>query len=176
MWNIGIIHSRTSSILILNDDVSLIPEYFDRDIRVALSLLSETKILTFNASWSHFIIDKDCVTDIGWFDEHLIGIGNEDGEYAERYSRITGSYIPTLKIDAFLNITDSTRDLDIVSAGSKYSLFNCVLNNLRNKQPSQHPYINPYPMNEWQNRMIKWLSESDVSILEEAMKTESENS
>jgi predicted glycosyltransferase involved in capsule biosynthesis len=159
----------------LNDDISIIPEYFNTDIRVTFSLLLKTKILTFNASWSHFLIDKECITEIGWFDEHLIGIGNEDGEYAERYSRITGRYIPTFNTQAFLNITDSTRDLDVVSAGSKYSLFNSVLNNLRHNQPSRHPYINPSPLIEWQNKMIKWLTVGDVSALEEAMKTESGN-
>jgi hypothetical protein len=165
MWNTGIIHSRASKVLILNDDVSIIPEHFNPDIHDALSLLSKSNVLTLNASWSHFLIDKQCISDFGWFDEHFIGIGNEDGEYAERYSRITGDYIPTVKVKAFLNVSDSTRDLGVVSNDSKYSLFNSTLNQLRHQQPSLNTYVNPYPLYEWQNKMMPLLSERDVPSL-----------
>jgi len=169
MWNTGIIHSRASKVLILNDDISMIPEHFNSDIDNALSLLSKTNVLTLNASWSHFLIDKKCIRDFGWFDEHFIGIGNEDGEYAERYSQITGDYIPTFMVDTFLNVSDSTRDLGVISNDSKYSLFNSTLNQVRHERSSLNTYKDPYPLYEWQNKMMPWLSVRDVPAIMKAL-------
>jgi hypothetical protein len=174
MWNTGIIHSRESNILILNDDISLLPEHFEFDATRATSLLSESGVLTLNSSWSHFLINRECIKKIGWFDEHFVGIGNEDGEYAERYTNLTGNYIPTLMVHAFANISDSTRDLTVASTESKYSLFNSVLNQLRHDSPPTRPLINPYPMFDWRNRMAELLSVSDPSVVREAIKLELE--
>ena len=174
MWNTGIIHSRGSNVLILNDDISVLPEHFESDTNKAISRLSESGVLTLNSSWSHFVINKECIKEIGWFDEHFIGIGNEDGEYAERYTSLTGGYIPTLVVDAFANISDSTRDHKVASTESKYSLFNSILNQLRHDNPPLRTSINPYPMFDWRNRMTEWLSVHDPSAVREAIKQELE--
>ena len=45
------------------------------------SRVHESEIGLINASWSHFIISKDTVKSIGWFDERFPGVGNEDQDY-----------------------------------------------------------------------------------------------
>lgn len=172
MWNTGILNSDTEIVLILNDDVTVVSDNFVSDVSKAVNSLSETNILTFNSSWSHFLINKTAVKDYGWFDEYLLGIGNEDGEYAERYTRLTGNYIPTLGVSTFINISDSSRDQSVASNESKYSLFNSVLNQLRHEDFSIPFGHNPYPLYEWQRKMRKWLSVNDLSAIKKAIKTE----
>jgi predicted glycosyltransferase involved in capsule biosynthesis len=165
MWNTGIIHSRTSNVLILNDDVSIVSENFNSDLAESLKILPKTGILTFNSSWSHFLINRKTNLRFGWFDERYIGIGNEDGEYAERYTRMTGEYIPTLKADAFVNISDTSRDESVVPTESKYSLFNSVFNEIRNVSPEAISAVELYPLAEWQTSMTALLSETNKEII-----------
>lgn len=81
-WNQIIISSATEKILILNDDTK-ITELF--------RYFFESKVVskgfsTINKSWSHFLISKDIVRKVGWFDERLGGVGHEDADYALRMS------------------------------------------------------------------------------------------
>lgn len=170
MWNSGILNSSSDTVLVLNDDVSLLAEHFNSDMSAALSMLPTTNVLTLNSSWSHFLINRTAVSDYGWFDERLIGIGNEDGEYAERFTRLTGKYIPTLEVDTFINISDSSRDEGVMSTESKYSLFNSILNEVRSVNPDLFSILDPYPVNKWQREMYEFLSVGEVEPIKKAIK------
>jgi predicted glycosyltransferase involved in capsule biosynthesis len=172
MWNTGVIHSRTSNILILNDDVSIVSEYFNSDLTQALKMLPKTGVLTFNSSWSHFLISRETTSNIGWFEERFIGIGNEDGEYAERYTKMTGENIPTINADVFINISDKSRDENVASTESKYSLFNSIYNVVRHENPELRFTTNPYPLNKWRDSMLKLLSEEDEQLVKESIRME----
>lgn len=64
--------------LILNDDVSLNLLF---RIEFEKNLIQNNNFFVINHSWSHFLISKDFIKEIGWFEERLLGTGQEDGDY-----------------------------------------------------------------------------------------------
>jgi hypothetical protein len=78
LWNLLVINSTSDKTLILNDDLKIAPSF-----RYSLELVEIVKndIGIINTSWSHFIISKKIIQKIGWFDERLPGVGNEDQDY-----------------------------------------------------------------------------------------------
>jgi hypothetical protein len=79
-FNRLILMSKCDNILILNDDIKL---YFNfRHNFETPQFLPE--VFTLNGTWSHFVISKDVVKKVGWFDERFLGIGYEDTDYALR--------------------------------------------------------------------------------------------
>jgi len=79
-WNWLVFMAKNDRILILNDDVS-----FNWEFRHNLeSLPSVPDIFTLNGSWSHFVISKDIIREVGWFDERFYGTGDEDYDYKFR--------------------------------------------------------------------------------------------
>jgi len=77
-WNWLVMMSGNDKILILNDDITVRPG-FRYEIRDKLA--SSPDFFTINGSWSHFMISKEIVRKVGWFDERFIGVGDEDGDY-----------------------------------------------------------------------------------------------
>ncbi len=85
-WNQLILNSQANKILILNDDVSM-----DRLFRLTLEpQLNFYDNAVINRSWSHFLISKNTIKKVGWFDERFIGVGYEDGDYALRLALAEG--------------------------------------------------------------------------------------
>jgi hypothetical protein len=82
-WNWLILMSICPIVLVLNDDISL-----DWEFRRNLENLKRVPgIFTLNNSWSHFVIHKDIVRAVGWFDERFLGVGDEDGDYICRLAQ-----------------------------------------------------------------------------------------
>lgn len=73
--------SFAKRMLILNDDLSL-NLLFRRDFEKALA--DNPDLFIINHSWSHFVISKDIVKKVGWFDERFLATGQEDGDYRSR--------------------------------------------------------------------------------------------
>jgi hypothetical protein len=81
LWNLIIRKSSSSHVLILNDDLKIRRKF--RSL-IERSGIQESGIATINNSWSHFIISKEIVSSVGWFDENLSEIGGEDDDYLAR--------------------------------------------------------------------------------------------
>jgi len=79
-WNQTIIFSQTEKVLLLNDDTQ-VSELFRTELE---EHIDSDEIFTVNRSWSHFVISKATVKKVGWFEERLLGIGQEDGDYTYR--------------------------------------------------------------------------------------------
>lgn len=79
MWNEIIKKSTNESILLLNDDLNISP-YFKGEIDSILF----SEFIMLNNSFSHFIINKSLIKNIGWFDENFKEIGGEDDDYLIR--------------------------------------------------------------------------------------------
>ena len=77
MWNIGVINSTSKNILILNDDLLWVNNLI-KDIETQLDLINDVKLI--NHSFSHFIVNKTFMNEIGYFDEKLLGFGWEDSD------------------------------------------------------------------------------------------------
>ena len=71
--------------LILNDDLN-ITLLFRGELERALATNPDFFII--NRSWSHFVISKDIVKKVGWFEERLPGTGQEDGDYRARMENL----------------------------------------------------------------------------------------
>lgn len=86
-WNWLVLMARGEQVLILNDDVD-----FTWEFRHHLEHLRGLPgIFTLNGSFSHFVISKEIIRQVGWFDERFLGIGWEDTDYI---CRLAGQGIP----------------------------------------------------------------------------------
>ncbi len=80
-WNWILLMSSSQNNLFLNDDISVKRE-FRKDFEIHLS--KKRCFFAINNSFSHFVLNKDVVKKIGWFDERFLGVGQEDGDYLLR--------------------------------------------------------------------------------------------
>jgi glycosyltransferase involved in cell wall biosynthesis len=121
LWNTLLIHSRHDWCLMLNDDV----EIESNDVFLSASNLSDNPdIFRVNGSFSHFFVHKVCIHDLGYFDERLLGFGEEDGDIVFRYIEKYNKWIQDLWIGGLKNLVIDVRDENIRGANSKYSAFN----------------------------------------------------
>jgi hypothetical protein len=127
LWNTILIHSTSDFVLILNDDVSIVNPSFVNDIVTALAQ-NQGRSFYINWSWSHFVVCKKEIDELGYFDERLLGIGEEDGDMTWRYLRVHDVRIPNFDIHGFVNYSKDTMSEKPENvqchSGTKYSQFN----------------------------------------------------
>src|SRR4030066_1710751 len=128
LWNSIAIHATHDHILMLNDDIMIDSKNFMNDV-CDLIRRNEGKTFLINRSWSHFLINRDELDTLGYFDERLLGIGEEDGDMTWRYIKQYGEAIPSFKIKGFQNYAEETgrsyKPVNVQThSGTKYSLFN----------------------------------------------------
>ena len=122
LWNTLVVHSKQDWCLLLNDDVELDnDEVFTSTIP---SLGNKPDLRRINGSFSHFLIHKDCLDKIGYFDERLLGFGEEDGDIFYRYIETYNEWIQELWVHGFTNLVVDVRDENIKPGIGKYSQFN----------------------------------------------------
>jgi len=80
-WNWILLMSSAQNNLFLNDDV-LVKQDFRHDFENHLQ--KNHDFFAINNSFSHFLLSKNVVKKVGWFDERFLGIGQEDGDYLIR--------------------------------------------------------------------------------------------
>ncbi len=103
LWNTLVIFSNTQYNVILNDDIAI------NNLR-ALTTISKAinqtnyEFFTINGSFSHFVITKDILHSLNYFDERLIAFGEEDGDMVYRYIAKYNKSIPVLPINNIVNI------------------------------------------------------------------------
>lgn len=128
LWNSILIHATNNHVLLLNDDIMIDRVDFLEDICSAIRR-NDGRSFLINRSWSHFLANRDEIDELGYFDERLLGIGEEDGDMAWRYITLYQREIPNFKIKGFENYAEETgrtyKPVNIQThSGSKYSLFN----------------------------------------------------
>lgn len=92
MWNTIIVNSSNSDIMILNDDVSVNPGFIQEIERLTAQAKTSFRI---NGSFSHFVVSREEVFRVGFFDERLIGLGEEDGDWCFRFERHYQKHLPS---------------------------------------------------------------------------------
>lgn len=125
LWNTGIIAADQEDVLILNDDIEIHSnEIFD----FCGSLMVQSfhyGLIRINSSFSHFIIKKGFINHLGYFDERLIGFGEEDGDIMYRLVKKDVYFMmKDVYINGVQNIISDTRHDDIKPGIGKYSSFN----------------------------------------------------
>jgi glycosyltransferase involved in cell wall biosynthesis len=121
LWNTLIIHSKYDWCLMLNDDIEIESD----DIFIKANYLTDTPdLIRINGSFSHFFVHKVCIDEIGYFDERLLGFGEEDGDIFFRYIEKYNRWIQDFWIGGVKNLVIDVRDENIRGSNSKYSAFN----------------------------------------------------
>jgi hypothetical protein len=140
LWNTIIVNSDKDNLLIFNDDIEIhSSEIFDKTY-THINTNKFTGLTKFNGSFSHFIIDKIIIDRIGYFDERLLGFGEEDGDITFRLLK-EGITINNLFVNNVVNIVSDTRHDHIKSGIGKYSNFNReFVYNEKYKQNLGSPY------------------------------------
>lgn len=128
LWNNIIINSSNDFILMLNDDIMINNPSFLKDVCSA-ARKNKGESFLINRSWSHFLINRWEIDELGYFDERLLGIGEEDGDMTWRYLHHFGREINSFKLKCFINYAQDTVNVYKPTnirchSGSKYSLFN----------------------------------------------------
>jgi hypothetical protein len=107
--------------LVLNEDIEII----NSDIFKFGDNLSDEPDLTYvNGSFSHFFVHKKLIDDLGYFDERLLGFGEEDGDIFFRYIEKYNKWIKNSYIGGLNDLRIDIRDEKIKSGVGKYSAFN----------------------------------------------------
>lgn len=125
LWNTLIIHSKTNWNLLMNEDIEIenddIFNVFKHD-----PIFSEPDLIRINGSFSHFFIHKKRIDELGYFDERLLGFGEEDGDITYRYLKMYKKYFIDRSSGGIKNLVIYDRDENIKPGVWKYSLFNRV--------------------------------------------------
>jgi hypothetical protein len=121
LWNTCIIHSPTDKMLVLNDDITIENAiFFD-----SLENYIDNKAFKINNSWSHYFVDRNVVSDIGWFDERFLGLGEEDGDFEFRWGFKYQTHFPSINIPNIINHVDHEDCCkNMHKVFGKYSAFN----------------------------------------------------
>jgi hypothetical protein len=125
LWNRGVLTASNECVLVLNDDLSIdvdtSPHFFDQ---LESILQREHHTFKMNGSFSHFIINKTELIKVGFFDERLLGIGEEDGDFVWRYHETYDREIPSIDISGINNIQSKLADSGFIKGIGHYSKFN----------------------------------------------------
>lgn len=125
MWNRGALTASNERVLILNDDLQLGRDegncFFDY-LERALAVQAET--FKINGSFSHFVADKRELIEVGFFDERLLGLGEEDGDFFWRYHQKYQREIPSIDLPLIDNVQSDLADEGYTKGIRTASLFN----------------------------------------------------
>jgi hypothetical protein len=117
LWNNLVISSKTEYNLILNDDL-----VFDKNqnfveiIKEIITKNTSIQCFTINGSWSHFIITKNFLDEMNYFDERFLLHGEEDGDFVWRYIDKYGNYPPTISLPILSNLHQTgIQDLTMIT-------------------------------------------------------------
>lgn len=106
-WNQLIILSHTYKTVVISDDV-FVGDFFREELE---QNINKHDFFVINRSFAHFVISKNTVRKVGWFDERLPRIGWEDTDYLFRM-RMAGVPNFNVKILGSLNLTTDTDGSD----------------------------------------------------------------
>lgn len=125
MWNNIIVNSTNNNILICNDDVS-IRENFIAELNHVIS--TNNTSFKINGSFSHFVVSREEVFRVGFFDERLIGLGEEDGDWCFRFERYYQKHLPSFNTPNMISYsTNKDSELakdEVTPCNSKYVRWN----------------------------------------------------
>lgn len=126
LWNRGVLSATNDRVLILNDDISITLNPSGDDFFKLLEhmLVQQPETFKINGSFSHFVVSKAELMKVGFFDERLLGIGEEDGDFAWRYHETYRKEIPSVEIAGIENIQSKVADEGFTKGVGHYSQFN----------------------------------------------------
>ncbi len=131
LWNVGIRSAGTEKVLVLSDDLTILDAGLAELRARVIITLDNDPLVVVNNSWGHFAISRVALQAVGWFDERLLGFGEEDGDYTQRYKSVFGKSPAKLNVFGVNNVSSDTGFEEVVKGSGKYSLFNRALITLK---------------------------------------------
>ncbi len=123
MWNTGIIHSNSENVIVLNDDVIVQPN-FTNECENFVTSSEYNGLCMINNGFSYYIINKEIINELNYFDERFLGFGWEDGDFAQRFLIKTGSKASSFHTSQIYNISSDEIHENIPTTWGKYSIYN----------------------------------------------------
>jgi hypothetical protein len=123
LWNTILIHSNTTDVLIFNDDIEIHSNDIFKKIVSHINSGEYNGLTKINNSFSHFLVNKLFIDEIGYFDERLLGFGEEDGDISFRMLK-KDFKVNNIFVNDVVNIISTTRHNHIKPGIGKYSNFN----------------------------------------------------
>jgi hypothetical protein len=124
MWNTLLVHSTKDDILILNDDINLVNENMFDVVSDHIESSEYYGLSKINDTFSFFVANKKLINELGYFDERLLGFGEEDGDITYRLLSNKNKDVYKLYAQGVYNIVSDIRHGEIKPGIGKYSLFN----------------------------------------------------
>lgn len=111
LWNRMVIEAPTTHVWILNDDVKFDPPA-NPVPAIEAHIAAGHDLFYAPWGWSHFVIGRELLDRMGYFDERLLGVGEEDGDMLWRYEVSTGTTVGECKVEGVGNLYDFKRATD----------------------------------------------------------------
>ena len=124
MWNTLLIHSTKDDLLLLNDDINVTSNNMFEVVSTHIKTPEYFGLSIINNTFSFFVVNKKFVDELGYFDERLLGFGEEDGDIMYRLNKQKGKRVFRLNAGGIENIVSDIRHEHIKSGMGKYSFFN----------------------------------------------------
>lgn len=123
MWNTIVVQSFYDNIMILNDDIEIKSNHVFDAANQIFNNPNFQGICKINSSFSHFLVDKKVIESLNYFDERLLGFGEEDGDITYQMLKLNKT-IDNVYCNGVINIISDVRHDHITSGIGKYSKFN----------------------------------------------------
>ncbi len=124
MWNTLLIHSVKDDVFLLSDDVV----FSSPDMFHSVSHHIETNdyfgISKINGTFAHVVVNKKFIDEMGYFDERLLGFGEEDGDITYRTISKTGRDVYHFQVGGSNHLVSEIRHEHVKRGVGKYSFFN----------------------------------------------------
>lgn len=124
MWNTLLIHSTKNDVLLLNDDIELVNENIFEVVSHHIESDEYYGISKINGTFSFFVVNKNLIDELGYFDERLLGFGEEDGDITYRMLENKNKDVYQLYAQGVHNIVSDIRHEHVKPGIGKYSFFN----------------------------------------------------
>jgi hypothetical protein len=149
LWNTITIFSKTEYNIILTDDLFIGNEFF---LSMILDYINSTgcEFFTINNQFSHFVVTKNILHGIGYFDERFIAFGEEDGDMVHRHIEQFGERMADLHVPNFYNMARYDLSSSKVETHTDNKpRFNREFANIKYKQdPNGHYGMSPTPISK----------------------------
>jgi len=173
MWNTIAIHSKNDLLCIMNDDIEITGNNLFTWLGGTNVQTSET-ITILNGSFSHYIVTKQLLEKLKYFDERFLGFGHEDGDMMYRHIEMLNKDVSNVSMHGIHNITSGVRDDNVRNSFGKYSEFNHEFL-VGRFGPKYKPADNPKIFTSFSPHMYKFMEDSDQYPYETFFRKNKEN-
>lgn len=184
IWNRCIQAADSEIVIVLNDDLIVEKDYIVATLDKMAKVAKNKSICLLNSGWCHFAISTRVFQEIGWFDERLLGIGEEDSDLTFRFEDFFGfsCFDNSIQEKGLIHDSSSVFDSNLAKGKGKYSLFNWVYIEMKYSfgkgtisgmfdRPAlkQIVEVNQYPNFDWNRNLSIYRSEANREVIVKAL-------